>query len=451
MDGGGASDGGIDAPPGCDLSRSAKDSEACIDDAVGVFVAPEGDDDAAGTKAAPVRSIGKGVELAASRGLPRVYVCEGSYGGAVELKRPVSLYGGLSCSWTYSGAKPKLAPEDGVALRVTKVNGAVVVEDFEILGAADADTPGDSAIAAFVSESTDVTFRNVALTAGAGVDGAAGVARSNYSEAAKAGGTATIMIPGEGASCTCLDGTASKGGNGAAGNGADISAGVATPAVGDDNAGFSSTTTCGEGGAGANGTANGPGTNPSSTGALTAEGWLGTTPALAHAPNGNPGQGGGGGGAKTNFEAPGGGGGCGGCGGAGGELGQSGGSSFALLSFQSAVRIEGGVLTTDAGGAGGAGGAGQTGQPGGDFGAGPACNGGPGGHGAGGSGGAGGAGGHSAPIGFVGTAPRVSNATLTPGTKGGGGAGGAAGAGPGNAGAPGPAGSDGTSQDVLEL
>src|SRR5689334_1750648 len=48
-------------PPNCDLAKAPTDSPACIADAVAVFVAPNGKDDAAGTRAAPVQTIAKGL------------------------------------------------------------------------------------------------------------------------------------------------------------------------------------------------------------------------------------------------------------------------------------------------------------------------------------------------------------------------------------------------------
>lgn len=454
VDGGTSSSGdaGFDvvAPPGCDLTKSPKDSPECVDGAVGVFVAPNGDDSGAGTKSLPFKTIAKGVEAAAAKGLPRVYVCEGTYDTNVELKAPVSIYGGLSCAWSYTGAKPKLAPPKGIALRVTKVSGAVLVEDMEIVGSADAATPGDSAIAVFASESGNVTLRNDAVSAGPGVAGMKGASRSNYTTAAAGGGNANGAVAGAGATCSCTDGSSSKGGNGAAGNGADVSAGSAMPTVGTANSGFSNLTSCGDGDVGANGAANGAGAEMKLPGAASAAGWTSDAAPVA-APNGNPAQGGGGGGAKTQGGTnAGGGGGCGGCGGAGGESGMNGGSSFAVLSFGSTVSVDGGVIASGAGATGGPGGDGQPGQQGGGVGTG-ACNGGPGGNGAGGSGGGGGAGGHSAPIAFVGTEPRVTGATLTPGAKGASGGGGQPGAGPGNAGAAGTPGAEGKSQNVLAL
>lgn len=453
----GGNDAGGDAfpdvvvPPGCDLTKAPKDSAACVDDGVGVFVAPSGDDGATGKKAAPVKTIGKGVELAASRGLPRVYVCEGTYDAAVEIKAAASVYGGFSCAWTYTGAKPKLAPPKGIALRVTKASGAVLVEDFEIVGSADQNAPGDSAITAFVSESSNVTFRNVSLAAGNATAGSKGASRSNYT-----GSNATKGANGSGATagiatiCTCTDATTSTGGSGASGAGGGIQNGSANPAVGGANAGSTSATTCGDGQPGVNGAGGTAGTSSSAAGTVSAAGWTNAATG-PNAPNGNPAQGGGGGGAKTDVTSAGGGGGCGGCGGAGGAAGTNGGSSFALLSFNSTVSIEAGALVSGGAGRGGDGGDGQAGQGGGGTGTGPACNGGAGGNGAGGSGGGGGAGGHSVPIAFVGTEPRVSGATITPGAKGSGGSGGGAGAGLGNAGTAGTAGPEGKSQNTLSL
>ncbi len=445
-DGGG---GDVVVPPDCDLTKALKDSASCVDDAVGVFVAPSGDDGATGKKSAPVKSIGKGIELAASRGLPRVYVCEGTYEGAAEVRAPVGLYGGLSCAWAYTGAKPKLAPPNGIALRVTKVSGAVLVQDFDVLGSADANAPGDSAIAAFVSESTNVTFRNVTLTAGPGTGGAKGAGRSNYSGTAGAGGLTNTAAAGAGPSCACTDGTTTKGGAGANGMGLGVENGSAMPAVGTGNSGSTAAGSCTSATTGANGVAMGPGGPSASAGTLTATGWD-TTVAVQNGANGNPGQGGGGGGARSDLNLGGGGGGCGGCGGAGARSGANGGSSVALLSFNSTVTVEGGKLTSGPGGAAGAGGDGQAGEPGGALGAG-VCNGGAGGNGAGGSGGGGGAGGHSAPVAFVGIEPHASGATLTPGTKGAIGGGGAPGAGPGNAGTAGTPGLEGKAQNSLAL
>lgn len=455
---GGAPEGGLvegaDGPVGCDLSVPLKDSPACVEDSVGVFVSASGDDSALGTKAAPVASIARGLAIAAQRGLRRVYVCEGTYDAGIEIDTPIDVHGGLSCAWSSTGAKPKLTPPAGaIGVRVRNVGAPIVIADLEVRVAADGE-PGASAIAAFVSESIDVTFRNVTLAAGDGTGGEDGSARSNHAAAPTPGGSPAFFSTsgGAGPSCSCVDGTSSQGGTGASSTGAGVSSGKATPPVGGDNAGRTASQ-CTNGGQGADGVA-GVAEGPLAAGVLTAEGWSPVPASLGSAANGAPGQGGGGGGAKYNGDSgsPAGGGGCGGCGGAGGGFGQSGGSSFALLSFHSVIRVEGGELTTSVGGSGGGGGPGEDGQPGAAGGQGrSACKGGDGGSGAGGAGGGGGAGGHSVPVAFVGHLPTVSGAKLTPGVGGVGGAGGAGGESPGNAGTAGEAGPAGKAQASLAL
>ena len=152
-------DGGAVVPSDCDLTKSLADSPSCVSDGVGIFVSPAGDDNGAGGKGAPVKTVAKGLALAASRGLLRVYVCDGTYSENVEITTAVGLIGGLSCTWAPGAAKPRIAPAKGIGLKVTKVAGNVIVQDVEIDGQADKNVLGDSANASFVSESSSVTFR----------------------------------------------------------------------------------------------------------------------------------------------------------------------------------------------------------------------------------------------------------------------------------------------------
>ena len=200
-------------PPGCDLMKSLKDAPACVDDAVGVFVSPAGDDRTDGRKSTPVRTIQRGLELAASRRLPRVYVCEGTYLDAVDITSSVAIMSELSCAWDVGGGKATVAPPAGIALRVRDVGGPVVIEGLAIVGYADPTKPGNSAIAAFVARATNVTFRNTDLTATDGVTGAPGMGGSNYSSAAKDGVGAASGATA--VTCACVDGqTSSTGGTG---------------------------------------------------------------------------------------------------------------------------------------------------------------------------------------------------------------------------------------------
>lgn len=446
-DGGSGIETGSEAgaiPSTCDLEKSVKDSPTCVDDSVGIFVAPAGDDFSEGTRAKPVRTIMKALELASASSRPRVYVCEGTFDERVSIARPISINGGLSCSWQVkASARPRLAPMTGVPLTIARANGVVVIEDLEIVGGADPAASGASAVAVFVSESKSVTFRRTTIVAGAGVAGAKGATASNYSGAIAAKGkNALAGAGGPEQTCACADGvSSSKGGRGGTAVGPSPSPGAATPAVGGINSGGSSYESCIVGSAGADGTAGTKGAGASTPGTVTSAGW-GAGPRGASGGNGNPGQGGGGGGCIELVTAGGAGGGCGGCGGRGGEGGLAGGSSFALVSFESAVSVIDCSLTSGAAGKGGEGGDGQDGQVGGESGLG-ACVGGSGGFGAGGSGGGGGAGGHSIVVYYRGPQPRLEGTTLTPGPHGSAGAGGVGGASGGNAGVNGDQGSDG--------
>ena len=98
-----------DAPANCDLSKDPKDSPACVDDSVGVFVdATNGKDANAGTKAAPLQTITTALTKADAQHV-RLYVCEGTYAEdvVVDATHNGSIYGGWKCAdWTYSGNKP---------------------------------------------------------------------------------------------------------------------------------------------------------------------------------------------------------------------------------------------------------------------------------------------------------------------------------------------------------
>ena len=434
-------------PKDCDLSKAPKDSPACIDDGVAIFVAPAGNDSANGAKNAPVATVARAVELSQASGRPRVYVCEGNYDKPATVTSALAIYGGLSCSWTPNGAKPRLAPPSGVALTIRGVSGAALVQDFAIDGAANPSKAGDSAIGVFVATSSNVTLRNVTITAGAGTDGGKAPPHDNYviGMTAANGNSAVMSFGGPAALCMCKDGTRSTGGAGAGMLGTP-SSGTATPAVGVANVGTSAPLSCTDGLAGTNGNAGIDATPSMSVDAISAMGWQAAQ--APPAPDGAPGQGGGGGGAKTMPTNAGGGGGCGGCGGGGGAAGPSGGSSFALLSFNSSITFDGGSLASGRAGRGGNGGDGQPGQEGGAGGTGAGCNGGTGGAGGAGSGGPGGGGGHSAAIAWNALMPTTTNAMLTHGTSGAAGAGGMA---AGGMTSPGPDGSAGRADTALRF
>jgi hypothetical protein len=408
---GSAGDGGTGGgEPPCDSTASPSEDVCVIDEEYGVFVSPDGDDDAGdGSRANPYATIGKAIEEAAASE-KRVYAC--ADGGAFQESVSVDssadgleMFGGFACDdWSYSEmAKSRVTSPSTVALRVDNVAG-LRVEDFEF-EAADAAMAGESSVGALVATSTDVLFRRVRLEAGLGANGADGM-RQDFTYPAQAtldgnnasGATGALSKP-----CTCPGGAVSSGGGGGNGQlgGQDGGNGAPDHDGPGGEGGDSAALGCGLGGAGLNGATApaGPRSLGASTrGMLTAAGWLAS--AGADGTHGLPGQGGGGG--SSGATGGGGGGGCGGCGGAGGPGGKGGGASIALVSFESTVRVENTELMAADAGQGGDGVQGQVGQTesgfGGLPGGGSACQGGIGGLGGRGGAGGGGAGGISVGI-----------------------------------------------------
>ncbi|HEX7604515.1 MAG TPA: DUF1565 domain-containing protein, partial [Polyangiaceae bacterium] len=180
-----ATDVGVDAPVGCDLTRDPKDSLACVADSVGMFVDATTGDDAAGdgSKAKPLKTIGKALEKVGSR--PRIYVCDGTYAEDVVLDAThdgVSLYGGWKCGdWTYSGAKPVVG-KSAEAMRIDSLTKPIVVADIDAK-AADGAGAGSNSVAIRIVQSANVSLVRVKLEAGVGQPGANGTQPAQASKA----------------------------------------------------------------------------------------------------------------------------------------------------------------------------------------------------------------------------------------------------------------------------
>jgi hypothetical protein len=446
--------------------------DACsIDEAFAVFVSPLGSDAGAGTETAPVASLRKALEMAASprNGKKRsVFVCASA--GELQLKETlvidsnvdgVSIFGGFDCSdetaWILPAAPTpsRITSTSPVAVKMLRLASAVRVENLSITAAdADATTaPGSSSIALLIAESPSVQLTKVELVAG---KGAAGKAGTSYADLAPVEGSSGVdgmkaCLTGVGApqTQTQCEGAAAPSVGGRGGDGATLTSttadkpgfngenGLVAPDPNPDGKGAGGfgevTTTCTagtDGIAGANGT---PAEGGSGNGALTQDGYVGVDGKPGNA--GKPGQGGGGGGgakapkacttaASTTTPthgASGGSGGTGGCGGKGGGAGLGGGASFALAIVNSGVALKDCTLTANRAGNGGMGGGAQGGGAGGIGGRGadgygsvsnPSCDGGKGGRGGAGSPGGGGAGGPSAAIAWVGTAATISSSVL---------------------------------------
>lgn len=425
-----------------------------------IYVSTTGSDLAPGTQVSPVRTLGKGIELAAAAGTI-VDVAEGVYAESVSLVSGVSVYGGFvpGAGWTRDVAGHPTIIAGGTTAVIGDSDNGIRLDGL-VIRSTDAGA-GGSSIGVFLSSCSDVTLAACRLEIGNGGAGAAGGVGTTGS----AGGGGQIGKPGCENSTAFLCSTCSRP---AGGTGGSSSAGSTGGRGGDAGLGLSA----GNAGAKGNGPAGGnggPGVPsqftgnllpyqgiPGDSGAAGASGapggGLGVLGATGYAPaagangtdgsNGSGGGGGGGGGGGIldcdSYGSSGGGGGGGGARGGGGTLGGGGGGSFgvALLACNR-VKVVGCTILTGNGGSGGAGGAGGPGGSAGTGGAGGPYGGGSeqddgasgargGDGGKGGDGGAGGGGGGGPTIGiFNASADAVGVAddsfTLgTPGAPGGG-------------------------------
>ncbi|MCC6559590.1 MAG: PGRS family protein [Polyangiaceae bacterium] len=469
------------------------ESQAIVGDDCGVFVASDGDDEADGTKDAPMRTLSAAIARAAE-GQRRVYACAEELVEAVKVPAGLAIFGGLDCAdgWAWVGQTRKTtltAEPDAIPLTLLGGEQDTLVHDA-LVRAADAQTPGGSSIAVLANQAKAV-LRRCEIVAGSGSDGAQGPdGLMENPPAQPLSGDGGIAVAGSvltagGAPVVnrCQDDQTSVGGRGGDGyesygaagsdglvdyNGQSGSEGLG--GNGEPDGASLDTWSCdgastdlqGNGRAGQNGENGSPGQGASGLGALTASGYTGE-PGSAGT-RGKPGQGGGGGGGArfhgsgSGSGASGGSGGAGGCGGQPGQGGGPGGASIALATFEAHVTLAECTLTAGPGGRGGAGGKGQAGSAGsqggkgGDGGVGnagnitgDACAGGPGGEGGSGGPGGGGRGGHSVAIAYKGQRAQQSGAvSLSGGTPGEGGPGG-------DSPVAGNAGSQGITTEELEL
>ncbi len=407
------------AGPSCDLTGNPRLESCLVTDERAVFVSPEGDDDNPGTQAAPLATLTAAAELA--NGKKVVLVCNAIYQQEhVSITNTARVYGGFRCSdWSVDAKRPTFAPITvGPALSIKAVADAVLIDqvNFQV---GDAAVPGESAVAALVTDSANVTLQSVLLKAGKGR--AAGAAVQNNFPFAEAGALAGFSesLGGSAKVCACQGLLQSAGGAG----GAKVPSGAAglpgTPALAGGQGGAVEPNDCGNGSSGKKGSdaaAAPAATKLISLGKASSEGWA-SAPGVSGEP-GSPGQGGGGG-ASLNDSGHGGGGGCGGCGGNGGPGGAGGGASIALVVNASTISLNACALVANDAGDGGSGAVGQPGQQvvgvgGSSLSIINSCNGGNGGKGGHGGAGGGGAGGISVSVVWRGaSAPTLSADTTT--------------------------------------
>ncbi|XXY52691.1 hypothetical protein WME91_16305 [Sorangium sp. So ce269] len=367
-----------------------------LDDGCGVFVAGAyggGDDRNPGTKAKPVFTVERAVELART-GRGRVFICnDGFRVNQITLPSGVDLLGGFHCRrWDRDPRIPR-----STFFHQPIIDPMVIVRPAgpEDTGAADGvSTLADLNVWAFgplgalVQSNTAVEILRSEIRAGGAVPGSDGEPWPHYSPPDGPDGmfggdacSAAVVAGGPAAVNQCESGHTSVGGKGGdgrpdsaedGGDGEPASVRDPSPSgVGgtaeQDNA---SCYVGSDGGPGSPGTPGAPGEG---IGRLTETGWEGDTG--GEGTWGTPGQGGGGGGGRRGGLAlcgvaskggPGGGsGGAGGCGGRGGRGGANGQATIGVLALHARVTVRDSTITTAVGGPGGNGGPPQEGGRGG--------------------------------------------------------------------------------------
>jgi len=390
-----------------------------------IYVSRAGSDAAAGTKAAPVKTINVAIMKALAFNPPyAVFVQAGLYPEQVTMKPGVGVYGGFDETWMRTAGVITEINAPSPAIVFDQIATGTVLDTFTVRSGNGAG-PGVSSYAIVITSSKMIELRDLTVepgigaAGGDGVDGGAGPAGDNGGNGnpgvehssglfcdnhtlpavGAAGGSVCGLPGGYGGGAGVGNGNGAQGGDaaftsqsggfGGVGGGHNPACGGAGDGqVGGDGLPGGSG---GHGGGGAEvGVFEGPVYRPANGG----DGGYGYA--------GYGGGGGGGGGGGTNncqsSGSSGGGGGGGGCGGGFGSAGGGGGGSFGIVAVDSMVTLRSSVVTANQGGAGGRGGRGGPGGGGGFPGAGGAYGGSSeqddGGCGArGGYGGAGGAGG----------------------------------------------------------
>ncbi len=371
-----------------------------------------GNDNNTGTPIQPVKTIAKGIQLAASAGKD-VYVSKGTYNinTAIQLSSGVSIYGQFSGSplWSRSASDSTVIQGPATVILAENITSPTYVEGF-IIRAASTTAAGESSYAIRVNDcSGNVVIRFNKLVPGSGANGTsggAGIAGGNATNGAPGtNGSCDGATPGQGGSggtstCGRTGGAGGRGGNEGANSGISGSSGTGGTPGGNGGSGGDPGGNGANGGTGANGANGVNGTAAATVGSVSATGTY--VPADGSdgtdGTNANGGGGGGGGGGQgctlcnDGSGNGGGGGGGGGCAATHGTGGTGGGGSFGVFVRNSSATVDRNIIVNGDGGRGGNGGNGANGGAGGMGGNGSVfCTGEIGGGGNGGRGGDGGA------------------------------------------------------------
>ena len=150
-------EGGAGEVPSCDPSVEQCETELVV------FVSPTGDDQAAGTKSAPLKTLGAAVALA-GEGAGVIWACadEGAFEETLTLGEgaAIEIYGGLSCAaFEPVDAKTQIEAASASGHQLTQVKSALLSGVH--LSAPDAEDAGASSTALTVSGGGAVELKRV--------------------------------------------------------------------------------------------------------------------------------------------------------------------------------------------------------------------------------------------------------------------------------------------------
>ncbi|MFO0696861.1 MAG: hypothetical protein U0230_25035 [Polyangiales bacterium] len=222
---------GADLPDPSFLDTDCDGFDGTAADAV--FVAPDGDDLAAGTPASPVRTVTRAYEIAASSSKAQIFVGTGTYDAGFTVTAGIHVYGGYQRinGWQRTRSQVSRFLTDGPALRATTVS-VLTTLSFLTFESKDATVPGGSSIAAILDHSNGVRLEDCVIHAGAGAAGAdySQAARPAQGTAGGAGGVGRLMARNASAPAACMNSAPAGGTAGGAGDCAGGAGGAADSA-----------------------------------------------------------------------------------------------------------------------------------------------------------------------------------------------------------------------------
>lgn len=158
-----------------------------------VFVSKAGTADGDGSRARPLASIQRAIELAAPMGVGAgVYVAEGTYGESLSLATYVRIYGGFDAGWARDpGAHPTRIAGGAVAVTGNGVHD-VLLDGIAVARAA-VTAAGTSSYGVLLVNSQNVSVDGCAITSSAGKS-----VLSTPSREALLGAVARFVAPADG-------------------------------------------------------------------------------------------------------------------------------------------------------------------------------------------------------------------------------------------------------------